>query len=91
MNAQTNPAALSTVPAAGKGKKAAKGATKPKRYIVLGEAGVAAVDALCTSVEKTIGFKPTQAQIVLRLIAQATEAAAAGQKPADAATATQGS
>ena len=85
MNApQTAP--LSTVPA-GKGKKsAAKGAAKPKRYIVLGEAGVAAVEALCASVEKSIGFKPTQAQIVLRLIAQATEAA---QKPAAAANATQ--
>jgi hypothetical protein len=90
MNApQTNP----TAPAAGKGNsnkapKGAKGAAKPKRYVVLGAEGVAAVDALCASVEKSIGFKPTQAQILLRLIAQATEAA---QKPAGEATAPQAS
>jgi hypothetical protein len=93
MNTQTTPA--SAAAAGGKktgiSKSVAKGAPKPKRYVVLGADGVAALDKLCAALEKSIGFRPTQAQVALRLIAQAQEkaeaTAATAQAPAGEATA----
>jgi len=87
METNTNPAAAAGK-GKGKGNSKAKGPAKPKAYVVIGAEGVAAVDKLCAALEASIGFRPTPAQILLRLIAQAAEAA---QKPAGEATEAQAS
>ena len=92
MNTTTTPASNAAATGKGKGNSkgtAAKGEPKAKGYVTIGTEGVAQVEALCAAVEQTIGFRPTQAQIVLRLVKQATEQAAKA-KASDAAVEAQG-
>ena len=58
-----------------KGKQAK--VPKPKRAIVLGIEGVEQVEALCDTLQATVGFRPTAAQAITWLISKHTPKVAA--------------